>query len=522
MNRKLRLTAAIGAGVFLLSAVPAQAVAPSSDTGVRLRAAGRSATVSVYTDGDSRYAYLDLPLYVESRQNRLEFDVRRNGYGRPIGATVHVGNRERSVPRRLLDGWSGLAKAFTLTWRTSAGRFVSRGSVSWCPNAASRGRLSPSAAPTTAFVNSCGGHPFTVSQRWGIDRGWAVRVPLESVEETGRNGVTPPEVLGDRARLEVAMRPELATLLGIPRSHRSARFDITIEHVQDDELGHDGNGRANVDDQRASLDNVVHADSSRHRQTAPSAPRDGRVAGARRRIARAVLPDLVSLPAFGFGTHSERGRDLLDFAATVYNGGRGPLVVEGFRRGAKRQMDAYQFFYRNSRQVGSAKVGSMDYDTRDSHQHWHFRDFATYDLVDRRHRRLRTSGKEAFCLAPTDGIDLLKPGAAVDPGDGDLETACGDEASIWVREVLASGWGDTYSQDRAGQSIDITGLPNGTYWVRVSANPVRRLQETSVRNNKSYRRVILGGQPGDRTVRVPRFGLVDSDTGAFGDGFRLK
>ena len=211
----------------------------------------------------------------------------------------------------------------------------------------------------------------------------------------------------------------------------------------------------------------------------------------------------------------ETDEGLLDFAATVYNGGRGPLVAEGFRKGSKKVMRAYQFFYRGDRQVGSARVGTMKYDKRPSHRHWHFEDFAVYDLVKSRtkKRALRTSGKEAFCLAPTDSIDLLVPNAPADPGNGDLATACGDLSSIWVREVLANGWGDTYTQYRAGQSIDITGLRNGTYWIRVRANPGHRLYEARTTNNTSFRRVILGGTPGARTVRVPKYGRIDSERG---------
>ena len=33
------------------------------------------------------------------------------------------------------------------------------------------------------------------------------------------------------------------------------------------------------------------------------------------------------------------------------------------------------------------------------------------------------------------------------------------------------GWGDTYYQYLPGQSFNITGVPNGTYYVRIVANP---------------------------------------------------
>ncbi len=69
-----------------------------------------------------------------------------------------------------------------------------------------------------------------------------------------------------------------------------------------------------------------------------------------------------------------------------------------------------------------------------------------------------------------------------------------------MREVLDVGSGDTYTQYRPGQSFDITGLPNGTYYIQVIANPEKRLQETNLNNNVALRKVILGGTEGARTV----------------------
>jgi hypothetical protein len=54
-----------------------------------------------------------------------------------------------------------------------------------------------------------------------------------------------------------------------------------------------------------------------------------------------ALPDLVPLPALGISTHAENGRDWLDFGATVYNAGYGPLVVEGFRHIGTATMSGY-------------------------------------------------------------------------------------------------------------------------------------------------------------------------------------
>jgi hypothetical protein len=221
-------------------------------------------------------------------------------------------------------------------------------------------------------------------------------------------------------------------------------------------------------------------------------------------------PDLRSLPAWGIqiGGYGDGGdgdgRDYLSFSATVWVAGQSPLVVDGFRRSSENLMDAYQYFYdAKGNQTGYAQVGTMEWDARDGHHHWHFTDFAQYRLLDENAQLAVRSGKEAFCLANTDAVDYTLPEANWRPDNTDLHTACGDQSSLAVREVLDVGSGDTYGQYLPGQSFDITDLPNGTYYIEVAANPADRLFESNTTNNSSLRKVILNGEPGARTVEVP-------------------
>ena len=147
------------------------------------------------------------------------------------------------------------------------------------------------------------------------------------------------------------------------------------------------------------------------------------------------------------------------------------------------------------------------------HDHWHFTDFARYRLLDSTKRVVVRSHKEAFCLANTDAIDYTVPGANWNPDGTDLHTACGSARSLSVREVLDVGSGDTYFQDLPGQSFNITSLPNGVYYIEVSANPAGRLHEPDLTNNVSYRRVRLGGRTGHRRVHVAPVGMIDDTFG---------
>jgi hypothetical protein len=217
------------------------------------------------------------------------------------------------------------------------------------------------------------------------------------------------------------------------------------------------------------------------------------------------LPDLAALPAWGIQSAvDEHGHDQLQFSATVWNSGPAPLVVDGFRGRGQDLMDAYQNFYRGAQRVGYRKVGSFEYDARPGHEHWHFRDFAAYTLVSTAGPRTVRSDKESFCLAPTDAEDLTVPGALWRPMVTGF-SSCGTRSSLSLREAMPVGWGDTYVQTLPGQSFDITGVPNGSYVIKVRANPYGRLLERSRRNNVSLRRVTLGGTPGHRTAAAAAY-----------------
>jgi hypothetical protein len=86
-------------------------------------------------------------------------------------------------------------------------------------------------------------------------------------------------------------------------------------------------------------------------------------------------------------------------------------------------------------------------------------------------------------------------------GDGN----CGQATALWMQEQLPLGWADTYTQSSDGQNFNVTNLPNGTYYIEIIANPEKVLHETNTANNISLRKIVLGGTPDHRTLRVPPF-----------------
>ena len=149
---------------------------------------------------------------------------------------------------------------------------------------------------------------------------------------------------------------------------------------------------------------------------------------------------MAALPAHDLSIehNTQDGHDYLDFAATIWNAGAGPLIVEGFRRGSAPRMTATQFIYENGKPVRSMQIGSFEFDRRPGHHHWHMEDIAQYDLLSSSGSRVVLSDKQSFCLAPTDPVDLTAPGADWQPDTAGLWSACAGEESIWLREVLSA------------------------------------------------------------------------------------
>jgi hypothetical protein len=174
-------------------------------------------------------------------------------------------------------------------------------------------------------------------------------------------------------------------------------------------------------------------------------------------------------------------------------------------------MKAYQYFWRDGHVIGRVRAGTMGFDSQHGHNHWHFEQFARYQLLDSARKLAVRSHKQGFCIGPSDPVDLLAPHAVWQPPVLGLGGQCGAPTALWVQEMMPVGWGDTYFQSVAGQSFDISSLPDGTYYIEVIANPQRVLHELNTGNDVSLRKVILGGTPGHRTVKVPAWHGIDPE-----------
>jgi hypothetical protein len=452
--------------------VPNLAPITASASGIpSLRVLVGQSTITVQRFG-SNPAYVYGGTYLASVGGAFQLDVSRPNYRTPVGLTqvdTDTGAVLRTLPSDLLrNTWGGLVNFLQFTVRDAAGHVVSRQGSSWCPNDYNLQRVDDSGPLVSRYPFGCYGNPFTRGMVWGVDAGWAVTA-------TARRGLSIDGPDGSYT-VTTRIRPRYQDLLAIPAADASATITVVVQTV-----GTAATHRGTTSG-LAQLPEDVPIDTSPDPST---------------------IPDLRTLPAWSISVTPRRQKDFLSFAATEWNAGPQRLSVEGFRQDGAPTMDAFQYFFDDAGNVvGKAPVGTMAFDDRRGHQHWHFEQFVRYTLLDSTKTRVVRSHKQSFCLAPTDPIDLTVHGADWNPGTIGLGSVCGDQTAIWIREDVPTGWGDTYVQYVGGQAFNITGVPNGVYFVQVKVNPLGALYETNTRNDTTLRRIRLRGTPGNRTVVV--------------------
>ncbi len=145
---------------------------------------------------------------------------------------------------------------------------------------------------------------------------------------------------------------------------------------------------------------------------------------------------------------STGNRRLLRFDTVVMNSGDADLVVGDRSDPANQYAEFFEF--------------------APCHGHFHIKDFSVYELLSLDRKVVVAAHKQGFCFE-----DSLK----YDGGK-----AFGYNCAF---QGITSGWGDWYFKQLTGQWIDITGVPEGDYIVRVGINKVNTFDEGSNRYTNS-------------------------------------
>lgn len=195
----------------------------------------------------------------------------------------------------------------------------------------------------------------------------------------------------------------------------------------------------------------------------------------------------------------------LRFSNVAWNSGNGRLEMRPQNNSSTGKTTAYQRIYSHDASgswyfVRERAAGEFSYHA--SHSHWHFEGFANYSLVTAnasdtviRGTTKRSSQKTTFCV-----IDTNRISGSLEHAESQRYTKCGQ--SDWTG--LSVGWGDRYGWDLPGQEIDVTGQPDGYYWLVSTVDFQQRLLETNDANNCAAAKIeIRGTYVYDRGQKVP-------------------
>ena len=227
----------------------------------------------------------------------------------------------------------------------------------------------------------------------------------------------------------------------------------------------------------------------------------------------ALLPDLQMAPPTDFSLERRpKGARWLRFETTVVNRGPGAFDVYGFDAGADADGSAdgmYDYAVTQRIQDGAAADGWAEHATPatmfyqgDGHNHWHVEGLQLWQLsfdrtIDNPSDVLRTGKKIGFCF--WDNYRL--PGAGDDHYHPSTTSAC-LKTGTTVPMGLSVGWGDTYPANIAFQYIDIAGLPNGDYWLTVTADPDGEFLESNESNNVTQVKIRIS-RKGVTVIETP-------------------
>jgi len=199
-----------------------------------------------------------------------------------------------------------------------------------------------------------------------------------------------------------------------------------------------------------------------------------------------LLPDLIAwettAPPYYYmhdGSMDQEtiaNRVLYRFSQPIANIGAGPLELRE-ETDANLVQDIYQRIYDSSGSVNETFVGTFP-NANPPYGHLFLVGIAEYRI------RTVTSGggvgpvfasqiKTSYGLYDYDKYNTSLPGAPAMPRYNGRDPLLG----------ISVGWADVYPSWFPGQSIDVTDLPNGEYWLEAEVDPFDLLQESNEANN---------------------------------------
>lgn len=211
--------------------------------------------------------------------------------------------------------------------------------------------------------------------------------------------------------------------------------------------------------------------------------------------AGARLPDLMNIIPHHVHVQEKQKRHRLMFTVGLANVGEGPLELAptGSLEDPGVLVSANQNLYDSATADSGSVVCRRSladaFVFHPSHNHWHLTGINGFDV-----RRAVDDGsggvwdttnaigsvKEGFCL-----IDYVKMNDE-QLAEFDITLSPRNYFDCSGVHGVSLGWVDYYHHATHGQYVDITGAPEGTYYLVVNANPDKRFLESDYANNYAW------------------------------------
>ncbi|HWU87870.1 MAG TPA: lysyl oxidase family protein [Kofleriaceae bacterium] len=206
----------------------------------------------------------------------------------------------------------------------------------------------------------------------------------------------------------------------------------------------------------------------------------------------AKLPDIVVRESDLYDhvedPNLEPGRVHLRLSNGTANIGTGKLHLYGvLPANADGTQDVMQRVFGQNGEFEDRLAGKFLF--HEGHNHIHFVDWAAYRIRqilpgDGVGPIVAEGAKTSFCI-----IDL----GVYNSGLPDYNPSGEFHSCSSTVQGLSVGWIDVYSKGLQGQSIDITGVPPGQYWLESEVDPLNHVLESDETNNITRIKVTLGG-----------------------------
>jgi hypothetical protein len=184
------------------------------------------------------------------------------------------------------------------------------------------------------------------------------------------------------------------------------------------------------------------------------------------------------------------GRKHLRFANGTANAGPGALEVSGrLPQNADGTQTIIQRLYREDGTWFEREAGRFVF--HPEHRHIHVEGWAAYRL-----REVLPEGEAGALVAEGDKVSsCLLDGAVYDPSVENFEMYPRYISCSLGVQGISVGWIDIYTKNLPGQSIDVTDVPDGVYWLESEADPDDAILEADEENNTARVLVTLGTPP---------------------------